>query len=495
MKKRNYITIIEVLVFLLIMAIIIYKYPSPYMHKMLWAEDGTIYLSQSLENIWTSFFRPYAGYILLYPRIVAAVALLFKLTYTPIIYLIGTIFVILAIVHFIFLSFDTKIWKKILIALMIPLTRVEPIIFSNEANIQWFFAVILIIMLSCEYNLTTKFKKTLFTLFTLLAGLTGPYSVILLPVSALRIYFKKDFKNYIYFYIPFFITSLIQGLTMIFTPRVSEGFAINSFSFYINNLTNIFTHVTSYAFTSWILLLALIYLFIKATRSGRYPKIFIATSLLLSGFLITLSSIIINTSPNLWSDGNGCRYTYNLYFSILVSIILLIENKDIILGLIVLFFTTLKSTRVFEPNIYWDSYLLFNKYVKEIYARINPNEWSIYLKNDNKNLFKMPNYILSIKTANRPINFITQGSKVCPVSPDIGIVFQTELMDQSPDDIYIKTSIKEKVVKLSPHLMNNTYKYFAAFPVGGKYDKFIIFIPKDERHTIYNMNIYCLGNN
>lgn len=494
-KMLNISLLIEIITFMAIMAIIIYKYPSPYLYKMMWAEDATVYLNQALNNPVASFFTPYAGYLLIYSRIFAGIALLFNLSFTPVIYLGGVILIYYLLVRFIFISFDISLWKKVLIALMIAFTRTEPIIFSNQANIQWFIALILLIMLASDYNFNTKIKKVSFAIFTLIIGLTGPFAVIFLPISALRIYLKKDFKDYLYFYIPFFISSIIQCATLIITPRVASNTTFQGINFYIKNLLNILGHVTSYTITSVIVFLVLLYLFVKAIRSSRLKEINYAVYLLLGGFLITLSSIVLDTNPQIWSEGNGCRYTYDLYFVIFASIILLVEKRDIVIGLIALFFSTLKSTRVFEPDIYWDSTVLFHKSVPEIYGRIAPDDWNIILENRNINSYKNPNYMLTINAMNKPVSFSAEASKICSASSDIGMIFQTKATENVPNSLFLKLSGDKNFIELSPRVSTCGNKYFAAFPIDKRDSKFNIFFPKDNSNTKYNIDVYCLGSN
>lgn len=63
--------------------------PTGSIARYLWAEDATIFISQAQSLGLASLWQPYAGYLHLYPRLVALLASQFPLIYTPALFFSG----------------------------------------------------------------------------------------------------------------------------------------------------------------------------------------------------------------------------------------------------------------------------------------------------------------------------------------------------------------------------------------------------------------------
>jgi hypothetical protein len=94
--------------------------------------------------------------------------------------------------------------------------------FFNITNAQWLLATglsVLILTISSEpFRITfTRF------VFLLLMGLTGPFSIILIPVLALKAFLQKDVKNNAWIFITLLGCALVQIYCLVNSGRAATG--------------------------------------------------------------------------------------------------------------------------------------------------------------------------------------------------------------------------------------------------------------------------------
>lgn len=495
MGKRVKIEIIvELITILAVLCLLIYKYPSPFMYKLIWTEDGNIFVEGAQNGFLHSLITPHNGYLQTIQRLFAGFALLFDFKYLPIIYLSASILSLCALIHIIFTFLDVKLWKKVLISALIVSVSPNCVIFSNLCNIHWILVTILMIFIASDFIVSGKVNKTIIGISTLFIGLSGPFSVILLPVLFLRIFVKKDFRKYIFFYVPFLISSFIQSYFLLTTPRISNDFpGLYNSSHYLKNCLNIIFNSSPSTIISCIIVLLLLTLLIRNLYLNP-KKSYIATSLILCGILITGSALLLRESTIFYpTNGTQCIYTYNLYFCIFSSIIILLNDKHILLGIILVSFLFLGFKRIEYPDINWNSNILLYKVIPDTVIKINPVNWVVHIKNMNSKNYKKPNYTIDLKTQNYPVTFNADSRKICPSSSDIGFVINSLDIKNSADRLFILYSNHKTVEEIKPFLVKNIYKYFSAFPITDNSSNFSIFFPKEIKHVSYEINVYCLG--
>ena len=162
--------------------------------RYLWAEDGNIFINQALSLRLDSILNPYAGYIHLYPRLVSLFVVQFDLSFLPTVFFLAWISAVLfsSFVVFQWLYKQTKsMMTSMIIPLLILLQPHSGETFFNITNAQWFLPLALIVLLiDKDYQVS---YKNFFVLIIL--GLTGPFSILVLPVLFLNIVLKKDLKQ------------------------------------------------------------------------------------------------------------------------------------------------------------------------------------------------------------------------------------------------------------------------------------------------------------
>ena len=169
-------------IFLVCLVLFFRKYDA-FVNPQFWAEDGILF-DNWLQFGAKSFFLQYAGYINLFPRLVAFLASFFPFSFTPAIYNYICLLVVLAICGWLFSS-RLRLPYKPLFALAIVLVPHGGESFLNLPSIYWFMSLALVFLAIQEHPV--GIWQILLDLFVLiLVGLSGPCIVYGLPLFALR---------------------------------------------------------------------------------------------------------------------------------------------------------------------------------------------------------------------------------------------------------------------------------------------------------------------
>ena len=170
----------------------ILRSPTMFFHPQLWAEDGPIFFAQDFQFGPTVLFQNYAGYVHLWPRLVALVCGYVPLEFVPHAYIL---FALLS--HTILLlvismdRFPATRNQKILMMLATVLVPHHGEVFLNIANINSFCAIftVVVVLLKPARHLGGQIVEGI---SLIISGLSGPF--ILLSYPPLLIYllaFKK----------------------------------------------------------------------------------------------------------------------------------------------------------------------------------------------------------------------------------------------------------------------------------------------------------------
>ncbi len=146
----------------------------------LWAEDGTIFLNDAESVGLAAIFHPYQGYFHFIPRVIAASArLIADPAGWPSIYNVGALLVAVGVVCRMAsprLVLPHKPWLILALAL-VPHTGE---VLFNITNVQWIAAFFLIVQLFISAPVTLL-QTVGDIVLIVVAGLTGPFAVLLLP--------------------------------------------------------------------------------------------------------------------------------------------------------------------------------------------------------------------------------------------------------------------------------------------------------------------------
>lgn len=416
--------------------------------KYIWAEDGSIFINQAFSLGLESIFEPYAGYIHLYPRLVSFLSVQIGLSFLPTIFFLGWIGAVT------YSSFVVFKWlynqtDSIAISMIVPLLALlQPHAgetFFNITNAQWFLPLALIVLLiDKEYK--ASYKN--FFIFILL-GLTGPFSILVLPILFLNIVFKKDLKENYVKYLIVLTTATIQIYFMTQSDRIGGTIDTNilnclkSFYIFITFDTHGFFALLSVLI--WIVLFIYVVKFVCDVCKQRFAEH------QLNGFLILIVLAVIYLA-GLWSTkqspltlhplGGGARYFIIPYALFLISLPLLIKHTRVLYAMFFLIFVIdmKQFTTVDRLSLNFQSFAWFSIYSQKLNIPIHPQwetypGWHIDITNENsikqkgiylvdlKNVTILNGIILDhkIKAINNDLQLFFDVPAQCSQSPHIGL--------------------------------------------------------------------------
>jgi hypothetical protein len=185
--------------------------PDAFTNPQMWAEDATIFWFQQYQYGWAVAFTPYAGYLHFAPRFTAGLAAFFDPAYAPAIYVWASTF----FVAWSAATAATVTLKPIVKFLFAATLTLPPHptgeIFGNIANAQWLMAPTLALVLATDPP-TSRFWRLNQSAFVLASGLSGPFSIFLLPLSVWRVARNIDVTS---------VLATVSGLIQLATLAVS----------------------------------------------------------------------------------------------------------------------------------------------------------------------------------------------------------------------------------------------------------------------------------
>ena len=180
------------------------------LHPQFWAEDGQIYFVQASVHSWKSLFLPYAGYLVLVPRLIAALATglpvlamnggqagLFissastcTAAWAPAFYAWASL-ALAGLVAWLMLSPRVRLpaaWAAAAALALVPHTGE---VYLNIANVQWILTLSLVVLAVSE-DPTPGACRWGEAAWLTLVGLTGPYIILASPLFAWRLWRRRS---------------------------------------------------------------------------------------------------------------------------------------------------------------------------------------------------------------------------------------------------------------------------------------------------------------
>jgi len=276
--------------------------------------------------------------------------------------------------------------------------------FFNITNAQWFLTLALIILL-IDKGYRVNHKN--FLVLTLL-GLTGPFSLLLLPILFLNSIVKRDLKENYLKYLIILATALIQIYFIIQSDRVG-GEVDTNIIHWLKSCHIFVTFGTKSFFTILsIFVWIIVSIYLIKFLCDVYKKQFSDNQI--NGFLIVIGMFIIYFG-GLWSFkqfplalhplGGGARYFVLPYALFLISLPLLIKHTRVLyVVLFLIFIIDIKQfTKIYRPSLNYQSFVWFARYNKNLNIPINPQletypGWHIQINND-KTLKTIKSFVIS----------------------------------------------------------------------------------------------------
>lgn len=190
------------------MALLLFlRMPDRFLNPQFYAEDAKWYTDFHTMG-WHSLVSAYGGYLLTIDRIAACLATMVPLSYAPAV-TNGLALVITLLVGSRILSSRNPLPYKPLLAIAIVLVPLPDDIFMTITNIQWVTALALV-LLTFSDDASTNLERWSDYLSALIFGVTGVYSILLLPLYCVRAYQRRT-SHSLYLAIIIGIAALVQA--------------------------------------------------------------------------------------------------------------------------------------------------------------------------------------------------------------------------------------------------------------------------------------------
>jgi len=180
----------RLLVIFLALAVIFIRMPVVFIHPGFWGEDGPLFFQLSYLEGWASATTETAGYLTLLQWLVGNLSTYAPVSAAPALFNAAAIALTLMVVWLV-TSPRLPLPAKPLLALAIVTVPVGYELLGNLTNVQWIVpigAFSILLMKPSKSALITTAEVA----FVLAVSLTGPFSILLLPICALQIFLSRD---------------------------------------------------------------------------------------------------------------------------------------------------------------------------------------------------------------------------------------------------------------------------------------------------------------
>lgn len=493
----------------------------PYVSELadlLWAEDGNIFISQAYTLGVKSILIPYAGYLHVYPRILALFVPLFGLQSAPLILFFGWLSAVIFSGFILIRSLnESGIGRYIALtfAILIFLQPSSGEVYFNITNAQWFLGF----ALGTYFILNDKPHHDYFDALVLpILLLTGPFCIFLLPVVLVKYFLFDDFRKWSWRLAFLVICSLVQFLVLISSERSADGglsFAFKSW------LDAVYIFVTfgggekafPIAIIFWGAFLTQIYA--VDFHHDKWAKKSIL--LICYGLAVYVASLLsIRPVPNICSPVGGCsRYFWIPYATLFAAFAILSRGNKLlqfaatyIFGIICLIYVNFP--RIERSASDFSAYVEYALIKRNVVIRLNP------ISENSNDVWKIDGNIVGGVKSDFVSKKIVFNSDGILISDQIDVLF---VVFKKPDfcSKYSFVGVSVDVEREKPGQSqifwskdqfhgfgdkNSRTRYYVAgrvevdfvFPNSND-SSFIKFVSTRDNtpHHIHDINIYCFG--
>lgn len=176
----------SLLTWLLFVCILALRRPGVLLHSQFWAEDGPVWYGEAYADGWRALLHQHSGYLQTISRLTAAIAQAMPLTWAPTVFAaVALAFQAMPSTLLVSERFET-LWpdrtSRLLFASLILVLSNSGEAFGNLTDTQWHLALFAFLSIVGSEPGTGLGRK-LDLLALLLAGLSGPFCVFLLPIA------------------------------------------------------------------------------------------------------------------------------------------------------------------------------------------------------------------------------------------------------------------------------------------------------------------------
>jgi len=167
-----------------VLLLLFLRRPESFLHPQLYAEDGGVFFLAACRDPWGSILAPYAGYLHLAARLVAALSSYLNPLWITAAYFSVSVGAVLALTLALF-SRRVDLPHPGLLALGVVLIPHNGEVFDNLTNLQWIAAVGLIVLMLARDPEKPAQRLVDFG-FAAVVSLTGVFSILFAPLFAAR---------------------------------------------------------------------------------------------------------------------------------------------------------------------------------------------------------------------------------------------------------------------------------------------------------------------
>jgi len=196
--------------------------PDRFTNAQFYAEDGYLY-EQAIRFGYHSIFASYAGYLLSIQRLIAYAASFLNPSYVPLFFNCMALGAVGLVCNRI-LSERVNLALKPWLALVFVLWPHTEDIFVTMENMMWVVSILLLLLIVTD---APQKKLSLIGdgVIVIIAGLTGVFSILFLPLFIFRAFLKRTRYSYIIASLVF-VTAVVQTYFVIHTPKADAALPI-----------------------------------------------------------------------------------------------------------------------------------------------------------------------------------------------------------------------------------------------------------------------------
>lgn len=206
--------------------IVFSRRPDAFLHPQFWAEDGTFWYATAYNHGGLSvLFQPHAGYMQFLARCTALISMRFPVYDGPAIFVAVAVAVQIAPAAYIVSNRSSPLIASSRLRLLLAFLYLAiPNSFEVDANLtnaQWHLALLALLVLVAEPPRSVP-ARVLDVCILVLSGLSGPFVVLLLPVSLVYLAVRRRAWTGL-LVLTISVTALVQVVTMLTSQRGSPG--------------------------------------------------------------------------------------------------------------------------------------------------------------------------------------------------------------------------------------------------------------------------------
>jgi len=349
--------------------------------RMLWGEDGHVFIRGAMEGGWRTLASPYAGYLHLYPRAVSLIATAFGAhALAPI--MAGSWFLAYGAAVVVCVqrlrALDVRLLPALCFVVLLGVLPTTSETLFTVTNAQWYLAIGLA---ACALLPPRESDSWPHLAFAALASVTGPFCIIVLPVAVLQAIILRQLGRRQWMLLILLVASLVQLSFFVESDRLAAS-ANHDAGAWLHGLQSFLAFGSLSAVSKvvalifWLCLVAA--LSIVGRERGWLGREFLTTLSVLAGAgMFALAGFYaMRDQPEIASPlGFGARYFVIPYGIVLMALLTTIPyaRRTAWVAIAAYLAISLLNYRSFDrPDLGYDRYLRFSEVHRSVFVPINP---------------------------------------------------------------------------------------------------------------------------